>query len=47
MEELEELERVDEEGEAEGRRGCRDRRLNRFLDDQAGVSKRGREDYDE
>ena len=44
---MEELERVDEEegeDEDEVRPGCRGRRRCRFLDDEAGESKRGRED---
>ena len=45
---MEELERVeeDEEDEDEVRPGCRGRRRNRFLDDECGVSKRGREEDD-
>ena len=42
---MEELERVaEEEDEDEVRPGCRARRQNRFLDDEAGETKRGRED---
>ena len=44
---MEELERVDEEeaeDEEEVRHGCRGRRRCRFLDYEAGVSKRRRED---
>ena len=42
---MEEFERVEEEeDEDEVRPGCRSRRRNRFLDDEAGERKRGRED---
>ena len=42
---MEELELAEAEGEDDDdvRPGCRGRRLNLFLDDEAGVSKRGRE----
>ena len=45
---MEELERVEEEGEDEDevRPGGRGRRRCRFLDDEAGESKRGREEED-
>ena len=45
---IEELERAEEDGEEEDedevRPGCRGRRRNRFIDAEAGVSKRGFED---
>ena len=42
---MEELERVDEEEEEDQMRPyCRGRRRNRFLDEESGDSKRGRED---
>ena len=47
---MEELERADEEEDGEDedelRPGCRGRRRCRFLDDEAGESKRGREEDD-
>ena len=50
FEEMEDLERVDEEegeDEDEVRPGGRGRRRCRFLDDECGVSKRGREEEDD
>ena len=45
---MEELERAEDDREqhddVEVRPGCRGRRRNRFIDDEAGVSKRGLED---
>ena len=44
---MEELERVDDdEHEVVVRPGCRGRRWNSFIDDECGVSKRGREEDD-
>ena len=42
---MEELERVEEDDD-EVRPGCRCRRRGRFLDNEAGVSKSGREEYE-
>ena len=44
---MEELERVEEEDEDEVRPGGCGRRRCRFLDDECGVSKRGREEEDD
>ena len=44
MEELERVEEEDDEDEDQVRPGCRGRRRNRFIKDEAGESKRGRED---
>ena len=47
---IEELERAEEDGEEEDedevRPGCRGRPRNRFIDDEAGVWKMGREEDD-
>ena len=44
---MEEMERVEVEDEDEVRPGCRCRPRNRFLDEECGESKRGREEEDD